>query len=61
MILKLASKSWCHFVSNLQRYDTISAHVATSEKKLQYTGAACNLISILYILPWNVKKGIIGK
>ena len=27
MYLKLASKIWCHFVSNLQRYDTISAHV----------------------------------
>ena len=25
--LKLASKIWCQFVSNLQRYDTISAHV----------------------------------
>ena len=27
MYLKLASKIWCHFVSNLQRYDTISVHV----------------------------------
>ena len=27
MYLKCASKIWCHFVSNLQRYDTISAHV----------------------------------
>ena len=27
MYLKLASKIWCHLVSNLQRYDTISAHV----------------------------------
>ena len=24
MLLKLVSKIWCHFVSNLQRYDTIS-------------------------------------
>ena len=27
MYLKLVFKSWFHFVSNLQRYDTISAHV----------------------------------
>ena len=27
MYLKVASKIWCHFVSNLHRYDTISAHV----------------------------------
>ena len=40
MYLKLASKIWCHFVSNLQRYDTLSAHISkrvwqiASEKKL---------------------------
>ena len=39
----LAAKIWCQFVSYLQIYDTISAHVPkrvwqfTSEK-LQYTG-----------------------
>ena len=43
--LKLASKIWCHFVSNLQRYDTISAHVPKrvwqfASEKLQYTGMA---------------------
>ena len=27
MYLKLASKIWCHFVSNLQIYGTLSAHV----------------------------------
>ena len=27
LYLKLASKIWCHFVLNLRRYDTISAHV----------------------------------
>ena len=27
MYVKLASKIWFHFVSNLQRYTTISAHV----------------------------------
>ena len=27
LLLKLASKIWCNFVKNLQRYDTISAHV----------------------------------
>ena len=27
MYLKLASQIWCNFVSNLQRYDIISAHV----------------------------------
>ena len=27
MYVKLASKIWCHFVSNLQRYDTLSEHV----------------------------------
>ena len=41
--LKLASKIWCHFVSNLQRYDTISAYVPKrvwqfAAEKLQYTG-----------------------
>ena len=45
LLLKPASKIWCHFVENLQRYDTISAHLPkralkfTSEK-LQYTGMA---------------------
>ena len=43
MYLKLASKIWCHFVSNLQRYDTISARVPKrvwkfASEKLQYTG-----------------------
>ena len=43
MNLKLASKIWCHFISNLQRYDTISAHVPKrvwqfALEKLQYTG-----------------------
>ena len=45
LLHKLASKIWCHFVSNLQRCDTISAHVPKSvlqfaSEKLQYTGAA---------------------
>ena len=45
MYLNLASKIWCHFVSNLQRYDTISAHVPKrvmqfASEKLQYTGMA---------------------
>ena len=45
MYLKLASKIWCHFVSTLQRYDTISAHVPKrvwqfASEKLQYTGMA---------------------
>ena len=45
MYIKLASKIWCHFVSNLQRYDTISAHVPKrvwqfSSENLQYTGMA---------------------
>ena len=30
MLLELASKIWRQFVSNLQRYDTISAHVSKS-------------------------------
>ena len=43
--LKLASKIWCPFVSNLQRYDAISAHVPKrvrqfASEKLQYTGMA---------------------
>ena len=43
--LELASKIWCHFASNLQRYDTISAHVPKrvsqlASEKLQYTGMA---------------------
>ena len=46
MYLKLASKIWCHFVSDLQRYDTLSAHVPKrvlwqfASEKLQYTGMA---------------------
>ena len=45
LLLKLASKIWCHFVLNLQRYDTISAHVPKralqlASEKLQYTGMA---------------------
>ena len=44
-LLKLASKIWFNFVLNLQRYDTISAHVPKrvlqfALEKLQYTGAA---------------------
>ena len=27
LLLKLSSKIWCHFVSNLQTNDTITAHV----------------------------------
>ena len=43
MYLKLASRIWCHFVSNLQRYDTISSHVPKrvwqfASEKRQYTG-----------------------
>ena len=43
MYRKYASNIWCHFVSNLQRYDTISAHVPKrvlqcALEKLQYTG-----------------------
>ena len=45
MFLKLVSKMLCHFVSNLQRYDTISPHVPKrvwqfASEKLQYTGMA---------------------
>ena len=45
LLLKLASKIWCHFVLNLQRYDTISAHVPKhalqfASEKNQYTGIA---------------------
>ena len=43
MYLKLASKIWCHFVSNLQRYDTMSAPVPKrvwqfAPEKRQYIG-----------------------
>ena len=45
LLLKRASKIWCHFVSNLQRYDIISVHVQKSalqfaSEKHQYTGMA---------------------
>ena len=45
MYLKLPPKIWCHFVVNLQRYDTISAYVPKcvwqfASEKLQYTGMA---------------------
>ena len=45
MYLIYTSNVWCHFVSNLQRYDTISAHVPKrvlqfALEKLQYTGIA---------------------
>ena len=43
LLLKLASKIWCHFVPNLQRYDIKSAHVPKralqfASEKHQYTG-----------------------
>ena len=43
--LKLASEICCHFVSNLQRYNAISAHVPKrvwqfASEKHQYTGTA---------------------
>ena len=43
LLPKLASKIWCHFVYNLQRYDTISAHVTKravqfASEKFQDTG-----------------------
>ena len=45
LLLKLAFQIWCHFVKNLQRYDTISAHVPKralqfASEKLQYIGMA---------------------
>ena len=45
MYLKRAFKIWYHFVSNLHRYDTISANVPKrvwqfASEKLQYTGMA---------------------
>ena len=45
LLLKLASKIWCHFVLYLQRYDIISAHVPTralqfASEKHQYIGMA---------------------
>ena len=45
MLLKLAFKIWCQFVGNLQRYDTISAHVPKrvwqfASEKLQNIGVA---------------------
>ena len=51
MCVKLASKIWCHLVSNLQRYDTISAPVPKSvwqfaSEKLQYTGMAFIIKSV---------------
>ena len=51
LLLKLASKIWCHFVKNLQRYGTILAHVPKralqfASEKLQYTG-------------WPVYKGLL--
>ena len=54
MYLKLASKVWCHFVSNLQRYDTISPHVPKrvlqlASEKLQYTGMAFILYTRLLL------------
>ena len=43
LYLKVVSKIRCHFVSNLNRYDTLSAHVPKrvwqfASEKLQYTG-----------------------
>ena len=51
MYNKLTSKIWCHFVSNLQRYDPISAHVPkhvwnNASEKLQCTGLAFILASV---------------
>ena len=51
MYLKLASKIWCHFVSNSERYDTISAHVP--KRVWQLTSVYRNGI---YISIWNSRK-----
>ena len=45
LLLKLASKIWSYFAQNLQRYDTISAHVLKralhfASENCQYTGMA---------------------
>ena len=46
MFIQLASKIGCQFVSNSQRYNTLSVHVPepvlqfASEKKRQYIGVA---------------------
>ena len=52
LLLKLASKSWCHFVKNLQRYDTISAHAPKralqfASEKPQYTGTIGHYLGLL--------------
>ena len=59
MYVKLAFKIWCHFVSNLQRYDIVCAHVPIrvwqfASEKLQYTGMAfyisvCNSRNIVSV------------
>ena len=51
MILKLVSKSWCHFVSNLQRHDFISAHVP--KRVLQFTSVYRH---VLYIGVYNLRN-----
>ena len=51
LLLKLASKIWCHFVQNLQRYDTISAHVP--KRALQFASE-----KHFSIQEWSLYKGL---
>ena len=54
LLLKLASKIWCHFVSNLQRYDTITAPVP--KRVLQFASKTSVYWSGLYIRVCNSRK-----
>ena len=50
LLLKLAFKIWCHFVYNLQRYDTISQ---------MYQNVHCNLLQKNFsIQEWPLYKGL---
>ena len=51
LLLKLAFKIWCHFVYNLQRYDTISQ---------MYQNVHCNLLQKNFsIQEWPLYKGLL--
>ena len=55
LLLKLTSKIWFHLVSNLQRYDTISAHVP--KRVLQFASEKTSVYwSSLYIRVCNSRK-----
>ena len=62
MYFKLVSKIRCHFVSNIQKYDTISAHVPKRILRLlleKYSECFSVFGAILKVTNSSFKKGMV--